>query len=57
MELAVLPGGEPGVVQCWDNGIGGITDNVFYGEIHATGTSVGAIVGTIWLPEQEHSSR
>ena len=47
MELAVFTGGEPGVVQCWDNGIGGITDNVFYGEIHATGTSVGAIVGTI----------
>lgn len=42
-----ITGGEPGVVQCWDNGIGGITDNVFYGEIHATGTSVGAIVGTI----------
>ncbi len=42
-----ITGGEPGVVQCWDNGIGGITDNVFYGEIHATGMSVGAIVGTI----------
>ena len=42
-----ITGGEPGVVQCWDNGTGGITDNVFYGEIHATGTSVGAIVGTI----------
>lgn len=42
-----ITGGEPCVVQCWDNGIGGITDNVFYGEIHATGTSVGAIVGTI----------
>lgn len=42
-----ITGGEPGVIQCWDNGIGGITDNVFYGEIHATGTSVGAIVGTI----------
>jgi len=42
-----ITGGEPGVLQCWGNGAGVISDNVFYGTLSATGKNVGAIAGKI----------
>ena len=42
-----ITGGEPGVLQCWGNGAGTITDNVFYGTLSATGKNVGAIAGKL----------
>ena len=40
-------GGEPSCENCWANGSGSVTDNVFCGSIHATeeNATVGAIVG------------
>lgn len=38
-------GGEPGVLQCWGNGIGYIRDNWFGGTIESDGKYVGAIIG------------
>ena len=41
-------GAEPGVVQCWDNGIGYIQDNRFEGTVTATdGSYVGGVIGYI----------
>ena len=42
-----ITGGEPGVLQCWGNGAGVISDNVFYGTLSATGKNVGAIAGKL----------
>lgn len=46
-KLGGILGGEPGCENCWANGSGGVTDNVFCGSIHATeeNATVGAIVG------------
>ena len=39
-------GAEPGVVQCWENGIGYIQNNLFIGTVKATnGNYTGAIIG------------
>ena len=38
-------GKEGEIVQCWDNGIGGIRNNQFTGVIHASGKNVGGIIG------------
>lgn len=38
-------GGEPGLLECWDNGIGYIQNNHFVGSIKAQGDHVGGIVG------------
>ena len=35
------------MLQCWGNGAGVISDNVFYGTLSATGKNVGAIAGKI----------
>lgn len=41
-------GAEPGVVQCWDNGIGYIQDNRFEGTVTATdGNYAGGVIGYI----------
>ena len=41
-------GAEPGVVQCWENGIGYIQNNLFTGHVNATdGSYVGGIIGYI----------
>ncbi|MEE0776656.1 MAG: S-layer homology domain-containing protein, partial [Bacillota bacterium] len=42
-------GGEPGVVQCWDNGIGYIQNNLFTGTVQATGENarIGGIAGYV----------
>ena len=42
-----ITGGEPGVLQCWGNGAGAITDNVFYGTLTATGKNVGGVAGKL----------
>ena len=42
-----ITGGEPGVLQCWGNGAGTITDNVFYGTLTATGKNVGGVAGKL----------
>ncbi|MGC2872036.1 DUF4430 domain-containing protein [Ihubacter sp. mB4P-1] len=38
-------GGEPGVEECWANGIGRIQNNLFTGAIQSSGTRMGAIIG------------
>ncbi len=40
-------GAEPAVTQCWANGIGTVSDNVFYGTLSATETDayIGGIIG------------
>lgn len=39
-------GGEPAVLQCWGNGEGSISNNVFVGKIHTTGQcDAGGIIG------------
>ena len=40
-------GAEPGVVQCWENGKGYVTDNLFVGKVSATDANayVGGIIG------------
>ena len=38
-------GGEPGLKQCWDNGIGYIRNNHFVGTITSAGQYVGGIIG------------
>ena len=38
-------GGEPGCVECWANGKGSVSGNVFYGKINAKGENVGGIIG------------
>ena len=38
-------GGEGGVLQCWDNGIGYIRNNHFAGTINSSGQYVGGIIG------------
>ncbi len=41
-----LLGGEGGITQCWDNGIGYIQNNHFFGTVSATrGSYVGGIIG------------
>ncbi len=38
-------GSEGGIVDCWGNGEGGVTNSAFWGKISATGKEVGAIAG------------
>ncbi len=38
-------GAEPGVMQCWDNGVGEITGNQFTGTISSSGKYVGGVIG------------
>ncbi|MGN1009051.1 MAG: S-layer homology domain-containing protein, partial [Butyricicoccus sp.] len=38
-------GGEEGIDQCWDNGIGYIRNNVFYGSLHASGKATTDNIG------------
>lgn len=40
-----ITGGEPGCEDCWSNGNGTVSDNVFYGKLSANGKNVGGIVG------------
>lgn len=36
-----IQGAEPGVVQCWDNGVGKVTDNLFCGTLTSSGSYTG----------------
>lgn len=45
--LAVSSGGEYWIEQCWENGIGMIKNNVFYGSLTATDGKTGGIIG--WM--------
>ncbi|MEG2439853.1 MAG: DUF4430 domain-containing protein [Lachnospiraceae bacterium] len=38
-------GGEGGVLECWANGIGYIQNNLFKGNVTATGGNVGGVIG------------
>ncbi|MBQ8563118.1 MAG: DUF4430 domain-containing protein, partial [Firmicutes bacterium] len=38
-------GGEPVVEDCWANGVGSVTDNLFCGTINAKGENAGAVIG------------
>jgi len=40
-------GGEPGINQCWANGIGYIQNNEFSGTISSSGSYVGSIIGRL----------
>lgn len=42
-----IQGADPGVVQCWANGTGTVTDNLFYGTLTATTEEAPVYVGGI----------